>query len=323
VEAYDAAQKALDCWSVEGITSLATGDLAMANHICCWYSRSGSTVRLISSGPLDLTFSIGMIALTAPNDPPARRNMAVDTWHESLRFFRQSQLADNFFDSVRNLWLALENLLTDRTPPKSGEKEREWVERALCEADLAGNYETLYEELRNPSFHAKTGRRLRLPQSPDDIASLTDHYDLLAENYLKVLTSRIGAQRARSAWVNPALLDEVIGVFDRNPTITFSDDPRPVDTAEEEARPGHCRVVEGCIMSNAIESYGRRRILGRAVGASLADLHGIRRATIELDGKPGYVVPIEGTITVDGVDWVEAEVSLEIREAVPYRRQHQ
>lgn len=321
--AYDAAQKALDFWSVEGVTSLATGDLAMANHISCWHSRSSSTVRLISSEPLDLTLSIGMIALTSPNDPPVRKNMAVDTWHESLRFFRQSQLADNFFDSVRNLWLAFENLLADRTPPAVDETEQQWVARALRDAGLTGNYERLYKELRNPSFHAKAGRHLRLPQSPDDIASLTDHYDLLAQGYLEVLTSRIGAQRAGSAWVNPELLDEVVGVFAHNPTITFSDDPRPVHKDEQEARPGHCRVVEGCIVSNASEGDGRRRILGRARAASLADLEGIRRVTIEMNGKPGYVVPVEGTIALGGVDWVEAEVALEIREAVPYRRQHQ
>ena len=57
-------------------------------------------------------------------------------WHESSRYYRVSESSTDLYDSFRNLYLAIEALLSDVVPPTTKpngnlEGDSEWLERAL------------------------------------------------------------------------------------------------------------------------------------------------------------------------------------------------
>ena len=177
----------------------------------------------------DFGFQINVIgtatdAAGKPIPPPPSPKY---TWHESYRYFRLSQATDDLFDAYRNLFLALESILSTIEPVKkkpSGkgwEPERDWLIRAIRTAasmvDLvrsvpAGTadpevylFKDLYEDKRTALFHAKMNRPVFLPheKSPDRVA-VTSSLSRLARLYLDLVYSHLKIQRGGSSlapWV--------------------------------------------------------------------------------------------------------------------------
>src|SRR5664279_4158410 len=74
--------------------------------------------------------------------PPPRSTF----WHESFRYYRLSQTTDDLFDAYRNVYLALESVLSTISPQKVNaatgriaEQEGQWFERALTDAGNVTN----------------------------------------------------------------------------------------------------------------------------------------------------------------------------------------
>src|SRR5699024_5129401 len=109
------------------------------------------------------------------HDPPPPQ----DEWHESLRFYRISEASNDLFDSFRNLYLAIEALLSAVSAPvvnPSGSPEGEgaWLKRVMRQVSLVVDlspfappsskaphnaiHAELYGALRTAIFHAKKGR---------------------------------------------------------------------------------------------------------------------------------------------------------------------
>lgn len=127
--AYEVALEALDIWSTRGITDLAILD-PNDEHIAFWDGPHGATLRIAGRQPLRTSASAS-IQTSGPQRPPPP-----ETWHESMRFYRLSQLSDDLHDSLRNLWLAVENLLDDQVEQKlPAESEEVWLKRALKGAE--------------------------------------------------------------------------------------------------------------------------------------------------------------------------------------------
>lgn len=88
-----------------------------------WAPSPGLPVlRIVSEVHTTFSGTVG-----GPPHPPCA------AWHESMRFFRVSQTTDNRFDAFRNLYLALESILSKIAPVKSrangrsDEGEGEWT----------------------------------------------------------------------------------------------------------------------------------------------------------------------------------------------------
>lgn len=116
-------------------------------------------------------------------------------WTRALRFFRYSQLADDVFDAYRNLFLALEAVLSELVSGGPG-GEREWLEHALKHLVAAGELDLSrytpsgepdplehflreqYAARRCATFHAKSHRDVLTPGSAEDretVASALEH----------------------------------------------------------------------------------------------------------------------------------------------------
>jgi len=115
--AYAVAQEALDVWSVRGDGVLETEE-PYSNHIAFWDEPAGPVLRLAWRETLGISISTQVEVRDQhgnlrPEQPP------VETWHESMRFFRQSQATVDLMDSLRSLWLAVENLSSPASTTRS------------------------------------------------------------------------------------------------------------------------------------------------------------------------------------------------------------
>lgn len=136
--AYDVAQEVLDIVAVEDRDALVV--IEPYDNVV-WRTgpqglklQSTSSIvfgrRTTATATLTVRDAAGNVRPDPPYTPPRH--------HQAYRFFRFSQVAQNVFDGYRNMFLALESLLDDVEPKRSGDGETEWLERALNTAQSRG-----------------------------------------------------------------------------------------------------------------------------------------------------------------------------------------
>jgi hypothetical protein len=189
--AHEAAQKGLDLIVGAGRRPMQIVD-AHSDVLLWWREGSRQILRVISVIPYGAESSISITVTTADGRVVQPVPQPQPTWHQSLRYFRLSQIADDLTEAFRNAYLAFESILTLRYPrltfPASGgrtkgryEGERTWLERALRGADgsdplsqvyvsrtgdcVAEFIQDVYTDVRCRLFHAKSGSPFILPHS--------------------------------------------------------------------------------------------------------------------------------------------------------------
>lgn len=153
--------------------------------VFAWPTAAGQTIRVVGRNQLssrlrarfEVRDSEGNLVIQPP--PPAK------IWHPSLRYYRVAEASTDLFDSFRNVFLALEALLSSVVPPEvradgTMEGDSAWLARALrqvgatvsldpyapASSRLPHNaiHQELYVDLRTAMFHAKSGRLTWSPQ---------------------------------------------------------------------------------------------------------------------------------------------------------------
>ena len=141
-------------------------------------------------------------------------------WHESFRFYRLSQTTEDLYDAYRNLFLALESILSAIEPVKlkpngsPGEGEGVWLKRALTTAaglvdirrfvpsgvtnPVDHLFADLYEVKRTALFHAKKNRKVFLPQDLTQRSAVTASLTVLANLYLALVEAHLSLRRGRT-----------------------------------------------------------------------------------------------------------------------------
>jgi hypothetical protein len=219
--ARDCANRALDLMAVRSAGSYALADQAMP--LICWTSGPRPTIRITREAHQTFAFSLALAVA-----PGALAGQPSTEWHDSMRYFRMSQTTTDLFDAFRNLYLALESVLSTITPVQirpNGRPEGEgaWTKRALVEtarllqsADSALTFDRylrrpttgdgtdlvfadLYQAARTSVFHAKNGRDFALPQNQrnrQQIAGALARYALL---YTDLAEHVLGVRFGRSS----------------------------------------------------------------------------------------------------------------------------
>ena len=230
--ARDYANQALDLMAIRSIGSYALADQALP--FICWSGVSEITIRIVTQAQATFSMTVG-----GPPNPPSA------VWHESMRYFRMSQTTTDLFDAFRNLYLALESILSTIAPVllrangRPAESESVWTKRALGEAarilqahnssmtfdryldsPSAGDaidevFSDLYQATRTAIFHAKNGRVFALPQNQRDrqqvacaLARYVLRYTDLAEPVLGVRFLRSGIAAEGFAAIADGLLPQ-------------------------------------------------------------------------------------------------------------------
>ena len=174
---------------------------------------------LVGFAPVTATVTggAGTSALSSPPQTPAR--------HDVFRFVRMSRTSQYLFDSYRNMFLALERLLSDVRPRRlrpdgrPAENEKAWITAALQAADalvpvaqlappgeaapIEWFYNHMYGDERSALMHAKPGLYL-LPQSDSGRAELRDSLGVLWTYIRELMDARLGVDFQSPGYIAPA-----------------------------------------------------------------------------------------------------------------------
>lgn len=246
------------------------------------------------------------------------------TWHPSFRYFRLAQVSDEVFDAYRNLFLALESILSTAMPPEKHEREFDWIARALTAAAEAGVplatnapagardpvpaiRHDLYSDVRTATFHAKASGITLLPLDPVDRGAVLDSLSRLAGLYLELVSVTLGVRRRSGAFFR-AGFDLMFGDPFAESVVHVTDDEAPVDASSTSVNPSGGRVK--VIATRPFSEYDRpflRTIIGEASVDELRELTHIGRiAAVHRDGTPFTGGQLEARLTLGGVDTFQA-----------------
>lgn len=212
-----AAQEALDLIAAEGGPAL-TIEGAETRHIVWWTESRGIILRDVAITDFGFSFSASAEVRDAAGNLVIQPAPPSAPWHESFRYFRISQTTGDLFDAYRNLYLAVESLLSTVVPMhlsamgQPAEGEGRWLRRALTQihpatVDLAkyavagaanpidAVYNDLYAGTRTQLFHSKAGRPILLPHSLSGRDSVLASLERLGRLYVDLARSALSLQR--------------------------------------------------------------------------------------------------------------------------------
>lgn len=336
--AREAANRAIDVAFSQGRhpVSLKHRD---STYAVWWPDASGTTLRIVAtclttsrlSATVEVRDSEGRLVVATPPPP--------QPWHESLRYYRVSESSQDLYDSFRNVYLALEAILSSMVPPKvtsTGAPEREgaWLRRALRTiaadldlgpyAPLGGDrsapnaiFDELYQALRTAIFHAKTGRDVWLPQDWAPRTVITEARVRYSNLYRKLAEHHLGVRYPGSGFTT-TLWQEMVEHTYKTSVVYVSDDTTPVTAespGEDDIAPAGGRVIE-LAPERADGMNGDRRwaISGTASAQEIHNQIGsIRRLGVLREGHLAIVESLPAPLSVHGAHRVEVVFLVEGR----------
>jgi hypothetical protein len=325
------AQKGLDLLSLKSPNSLLIKKYE-DQHITWWTEPADTTtLRITSIAQLNVEIGAARAVVrdsagnVVPNQPVAELE-----WHESFRYYRLSQSTDDLFDAFRNAYLALESILSTITPQRlrpSGrpdEGEGEWFRRALTEANslvtLASHvpngtpdpvgylYNRLYIDTRSAMSHAKSGRRVLLPQNDTERNEITRSLETLIQLYLRLAEAKLGARKLGGGIFAAGFRLMFARIFD-DIEVYASDDSSPFNEADESPNPhgGILLPLQPASVTELDIPYLATRLWTSPV-AALRELPCIRRVIAAQNGAPYMGDALEADLTLGHIDQFEVQL---------------
>jgi hypothetical protein len=295
---FDAAQEALDVFCIRGTLSLAVVGVE-TTHFAWWTDSAGTIMRIV--GVVDR--NVGMTATLSVTDthgnPKPVPPLPV-VWHESFRYFRISQTSTDLFDAYRNLYLALESILTTMVPFRQlpngrFEPEHVWLKRALRQIDanllpLAryappgsnnppdGIYQDVYEQTRTAIFHAKQGRNVLLPQRLGTSAGVVDTLERLSHLYLDLVDKALGVRHATGSMTLDGFNIAMQPLINATSEVAMSVDDSPLDPDDTAINPGGGSVAQfAAAYDPALDRPGYKYWLGELHTAQFGPVQRVSR----------------------------------------------
>lgn len=325
--AIDVAHRALDLTSTEHRDHLVT-DAAADNHILLF--QRGSRVVLQFCGMCDFPVSVQISAPSVINaqgvvvpQPPA----PAISWSPALRYYRLAHSANDLYEAYRNIYLALEALLSAFVRRLPKEREGVWLRRALTYVSSRANLvrfapsgtnpvdhfmASQYSAIRGQLFHAKAGasitphQRIQYGAVVAAFESLVQIWEEIARAWLPLSRgSGVMTNAGFAAWMGSWLPVEMVLTADTSPpskTDTMASPQRlpvhPLSQAQYlgEQRPG--RVLTTATVN--VASLPANQTVGRVAG--------IDRTTQNV----AFVGHIEGGLDLADVDDFEVAQSFRL-----------
>lgn len=321
------AQKGLDLLALSGGNNLIIKGFD-DDHLTWWSDASEITIRMVSLAPVNIDVPPVTVKVTDSSGhvvPPPEPNPLA--WHESFRYFRLSQTTDDLFDAYRNAYLALESVLSSVAPQLTNpagrvtEREGDWFKRALVEANkivplasvvpsgtadpVQHLFDGLYVNMRSAMSHAKSGRRVLLPQDESERRAVTDSLRVLVGLFLKLAESHLGARRLGGGMFAGGFR-MIFGPSLDQMTVYVSDDESPFDATDSVPNPGGGVMRE--LMAAAPMESPRPFVLTRlwtTRSVNLAALPFIRRAVGLHNGAPAMAAVLESRLVLGSASTLE------------------
>lgn len=188
-----------------------------------WFRESSATIlRIVRTGRLALGAEL-LIRVHTPTGQLRSQSDIPVHWHASFAYFRRAQLTDSLDDAYRNLFLALEALLSEVYPWRVGMGEASWLNDALervvagYQVDLGsfvggkeGNplrrfMKAQYRATRCALFHAKLTARPTIPGNIESREALVEATRRLGQLYVHLARHITGAGFGGSSFSRHAL----------------------------------------------------------------------------------------------------------------------
>jgi len=261
VEAYEAAQYALDIVTVSPSTQGLTVPNGHQEHFLWWRRRKRITLRYTSRVVSTSAMSANGVVMRSDGTivpPPLPTPIA---WHPSLRYFRLAQTTDELYNAYRNMYLAFEAIMSDKVAPRlAKEKEGVWLERALgilnqtvplasyvkqgATDPIKAFIKEQYKAHRCALFHAKSGEGPLLPGSLAERAQVGRALESLAQLVLNVIRHYLAGRRGSSGLTIYAFAKITEHMHDSGLTMAISEDDTPFDKQQTSVSPRGMDVVD-------------------------------------------------------------------------------
>jgi hypothetical protein len=323
-------QRALDVCCSRGIGDLSLVS-AVDEHIVVWAGATGHVLRVVSTTDLGVRVSASASAVvTNAAGAIVPQPAPVGDWHPSMRYYRQSQLADDVFASTRNLWLAVENLLDSLSPVTPGEREERWLKKALRAADarvglanfLPGGqsaaphnaaYQYFYADARTHLFHSKASRHPLLPHEEQGTNLLAGRHEYLTRFYLALLESMTGMRRP-SGLMTFSGFEQANRVLEVTPEFVVTDDPGPLDATARVVNPeGGLAIHIGAARDNNLERPGLKVFVGATSAERLAALERVSKVGFICQSLLFAVDAVHGRLLSRDVATFEAQMAFRLK----------
>jgi hypothetical protein len=323
--AANAAQRSLDLFSVRNVGNLHILH-AEDEHLLWWAENGRRIIRVFGVATLKMDVPPVRVRVTdaSGRERPTPPEPEV-AWDPSFRYFRLAQVSDEVFDAFRNLYLALESILSGWRPPNQGEREFDWLLRALREAETDGLNlvpfapdgstdpaedirAELYGDVRTATFHAKSGRTTLLPLDAVDRGRVLDALSRLARLYLALAQHILGQRRPEGGVALGGFELSVGRVVDQF-EVNVTDDPARADASDTVANPGGGTIIP--MRSRPSPEFDERFLRTVAGEARVEDLGALTHlagvvALHRPDGQLASFSQLEGRLTLGGFDTLQA-----------------
>jgi hypothetical protein len=297
-------------------------------HIVGWSDRGASVVGLRSTNFLNVGMggtSAGVTDTSGRVDSPSP---PAETWHQSMRFYRQAQLSEDLFDSLRSLWLAVENLLDDLHPQGAGQSEGRWLRAALAAAETLVDlrrylppssrppcedaYAYFYDDLRGSIFHAKGSRGPRLPHEVATMRDLAERQSRLTRLYLDLLSEMCGVRRPGGVLTN-AGFDMLTAAFGTDTEVHLIGDGATEGEVSIEAALREPATGTPGFRDGSIETPGLKVVSGVFDGAALSGVERVAAVVLAVRGEPLIRQTPDAPLRLHGVARFESYFGLRLR----------
>ena len=319
-----ATQRALDVCCAGGLADLALVS-AVEEHIVSWPTAGGQVLRVVTTTDFGSRTSASAMVWSAagqlvPQTPPTL------AWDESMRYYRESQLAADVFASTRSLWLAVENLLDSLAPIRPGDSEEKWLKAALRDVDTRigladflpsggakaphnAAYDYFYGDVRTHLFHANASRRPLLPHEALGTNLLVERHDRLTKLYLRLLESMTGVRRPMGV-MTYAGFDQATKLLENSPEFRITDDPSPLDPAATFVNPsGGTVTVFPAARESTLEREGLKVFCG---GTALSALPPVRKVGFSCQSILVAIDAMFGRLVVADIALFEAQMGFRL-----------
>lgn len=332
--AHSALQQALDILSIQNDDQLRVEN-ADSSRIVWWESDGSQNLRVVEISGVAVSMEASATVIDEDGNEVEVESDPTE-WHESLRYFRLAQNTDDLFDAYRNLFLALELILSERVPINSGERESDWLKRALKDvhssigidnyADDPGNpvdsiYKSQYVGIRCEMFHAKKSKDRLLPHDEDDRQKVEEAIGDLARLVVDTIKDTISVNRASGVMTNVGFEQTMQWMKSgQGAEVLVSSDDSPVHKSESvEHKAWTPRVSLPTEFSEELSEPGLMAVLGQDDPGNHLDGQSIYRLGLvqkRADSDRLVVVsPVFDGLSVDGIDVLEVGIGIQLNNA--------
>ena len=315
-------QQGLDLVSILGKDDLTLRDSG-DEYLVWWREQDMQVLRVVSTATL--SFDVPPVRATV-HDRDGNEIMQPEVkpvYHHAFRYFRLSQITEDLYDAYRNMYLAFELLLSSKYPKGNREREIDWLQRGIAQADSVLNLSSLvsssatdtvqtiikiiYYDARLPLFHAKEGRDFYLPQSSQHHQAVLQALQLLTKMVLRMSEVWYQARRLGGGVFHGWVHRSIIELLSRS-RMLMSDDASEFDPSQSDL--GHKRYktavwLDTELLPNPSGTEKGPALLGRISAEDFDAIASVRRFEIVDEKAPLVAHILRDELVLAGIDRLE------------------